>query len=321
VSTRTPPTGADVARRAATLAEVDEITGWTQPPGSAPYFYLGSHRAPWVATSPAALFTCVKHFNRYVDTSNENRVPKSVIPGAWDSGGFTELADHGDWRWDLDDFGGMVYRLIDDIGRPTFVASMDFMCEPPVIMGGTFKGRTFVGTAWGRKYGFEAAVRLHQEWTVSYYRYLTQEFPHAPWMPILQGWTLADYLRCAEMYAAAGVDLTDQAVVGLGSVCRRQASGEIALITSTLARLGIRLHGFGVKTDGLRLYGHHLASFDSMAWSDVARKHRVRLPGCTHTSIYCNNCLVWALVWREKILAKLHEPIQDSLALDFACAA
>jgi hypothetical protein len=46
-----------------------------------------------------------------------------------------------------------------------------------------------------------------------------------------------------------------------------------------------------------------------------------RVPGCTHTSIYCNNCLVWALVWREKVIAKLRAPIQDGLALDFSSAA
>jgi hypothetical protein len=46
----------------------------------------------------------------------------------------------------------------------------------------------------------------------------------------------------------------------LGSVCRRQSTTEIAVIVTALARRGLRLHGFGVKTGGLHLYGHLLAS-------------------------------------------------------------
>jgi len=34
-------------------------------------------------------------------------------------------------------------------------------------------------------------------------------------------------------------------------VCRRQSTAEIAVIVTTLARCGLRLHGFGIKTRGL----------------------------------------------------------------------
>ena len=52
--------------------------------------------------------------------------------------------------------------------------------------------------------------------------------------------------------------------MGLGSVCRRQGTAEIARIEATLAGRGLELHGFGVKTDGLNLFGRHLASANSM---------------------------------------------------------
>jgi hypothetical protein len=60
-------------------------------------------------------------------------------------------------------------------------------------------------------------------------------------MPVVQGWRLADYLACAELYAVAGVDLAALPLVGLGSVCRRQSTAEIAVIVGELARRGLKL--------------------------------------------------------------------------------
>lgn len=53
-------------------------------------------------------------------------------------------------------------------------------------------------------------------------------------------------------------------LVGLGSVCRRQSTAEIGIIAGTLHAMGLKLHGFGVKREGLARYGHCLSSSDSM---------------------------------------------------------
>ena len=108
-----------------------------------------------------------------------------------------------------------------------------------------------------------------------------ENFP-APWIPLLQGSTLADYLRHADMYAEAGTDLAAEHLVGLGSVCRRQSTDEIGLICSTLFDRRLRLHGFWVKAAGLTLYGQYLASADSLAWRHGARVENKRLPTCEH---------------------------------------
>ena len=90
------------------------------------------------------------------------------------------------------------------------------------------------------------------------------------------------HLACVGLYTDAGVDLADQPVVGLGSVCRRQASGEAVAIISELRAAGVpHLHGFGFKVLGLRRAGHLLISADSMAWSIEARR-TAPLPGCQH---------------------------------------
>jgi hypothetical protein len=69
-------------------------------------------------------------------------------------------------------------------------------------------------------------------------------------MPVLQGWTLDDYWRCVDLYEQAGVPLADYPLVGLGSVCRRQATGEIGMIVRPLGAV-LPFHGFGCNTVGL----------------------------------------------------------------------
>lgn len=122
---------------------------------------------------------------------------------------------------------------------------------------------------------------------------------------MLQGWTLADYLHCLDLYRQAGIDLTTLPLVGLGSICRRQATNDIRHIVTELAAAGLRLHGFGVRTAGLAAYGAALASADSMAWSLHARR-QPPLPGCRHAN--CANCLRYALHWRAELAARLLWP-------------
>lgn len=116
------------------------------------------------------------------------------------------------------------------------------------------------------------------------------------------------------MYADRGVDLAACRRVGVGSICRlTELDGVVERITQLedLAAQGLRLHGFGIKTDALPLIGHVLASADSMAWSANvrynARRNPIRLPGCTHAGD-CRNCYQYAVTWREKVLARLRDP-------------
>jgi hypothetical protein len=62
-----------------------------------------------------------------------------------------------------------------------------------------------------------------------------------------------------------------------------------------------RLHGFGVKAQGLARYGHLLTSADSMAWSMHARREPP-LPGCTG-HINCANCRRYAYPWAGRMQA------------------
>jgi hypothetical protein len=169
------------------------------------------------------------------------------------------------------------------------------------------------------------SIAEHQQRTVANYICLRFLAPGLPFIPMLQGWTIKDYRRCVLIYRAKGIDLTRESLVGLGSVCRRQATEEIAQIVITLANLGLRLHGFGVKTAGLLRYGQYLASADSMAWSFRGR----HIAGCAHSPPDSSrqpkseaNCLPFALEWRERLLkARSGSPPEANEAVQRALAA
>ena len=240
-------------------------------------FYLGAHQPHWLQIAGFPLFVSHRQLAR-------RRGPLRPAACRWalDSGGFTELSLHGRWITCAADYVEAVARYAAQAGQLDFAAPQDWMCEPHIL------ARTGL------------SVREHQDRTVASYLELRALAPHLPFIPVVQGWQLADYLACVDLYRSAGVDLTREPLTGLGSVCRRQSTGQIAVIVTTLASLGLRLHGFGIKTTGLHLYGHLLASADSMAWSYAARRAPA-LPGCTgHRN--CANCLAYAASWRDLIL-------------------
>jgi hypothetical protein len=173
----------------------------------------------------------------------------------------------------------------DEIGRLEWVAPQDYMCESHVLA----------------KTGMP--ISEHQRLTVLNFVRL-RDLLGPLVVPVLQGWTVDDYLRCWELYYRAGVDLEWEDTIGVGSVCRRQDTAEAGRIFRTLAAqlLPTSLHGFGVKADGLHAYGDCLQSADSMAWSYTARRSPP-LSGCTHRN--CANCLRYALRWRSNVVERL----------------
>jgi hypothetical protein len=239
-------------------------------------FYLGTHEAHWLGRASFPLF--VSHMR----LRQRKTLPRAACRWALDSGGFTQLSQHGNWTFTPRQYAASAHRYAGEIGHLDFAAPMDWMCEPFILAR---TGRT---------------VTEHQIESVNSYLELRMLDDTLPWIPVLQGWQPDDYLRCADLYAAAGIDLAAQPRVGIGSVCRRQDTALGDWIIRSLAPL--RLHGFGIKTGGLLRSGHRLASADSMAWSYNARRHPP-LPGCAHKS--CANCPAWAARWRQRALIRL----------------
>ena len=262
-------------------------------------FFLGTHQPAWLARLDVPLMV-----------SHRTLAERASLPrgrGRWmlDSGAFTDLQRHGRFQTTPRAYAAAVRRYRDEIGCLMWAAIQDWMCEPAIIAGGVAGGQWFVGT------GLDVAE--HQRRTVRSFLELRELAPDLPWLPTIQGYARDDYHRCIDRYARAGIDLTRAPLVGLGSVCRRQATGEIGAIASELAAAGLRLHGFGVKQLGLSRYADHLESADSLAWSYHARR-RPALPGCSgHRN--CANCPRYALAWRQQVIAGLDGPRQLRLGM------
>lgn len=239
------------------------------------------------------------------DTTLRRRksLPRALGRWAKDSGGFTELSMHGSWTQPAKEYARRTEREMAEIGGLDWAAPQDWMCEEHIL----------------RKTGL--AIDEHQARTVRSFLELRDLAPGVPWAPVIQGWSFGDYLRCVDLYAAAGVDLSKEPAVGVGSVCRRQHTGMAASLMTVLGK-DLRLHGFGFKVQGLRSSVESLCSADSLAWSFNARReppisgHDKPGPGRPKGHINCANCLQYALEWRESLLGSLGRARQLSLALE-----
>ncbi len=195
------------------------------------------------------------------------------------------LSLHGRWTISAEQYVAEVLRWAEAIGMLEWAAIQDWMCEPAIL----------------EKTGL--TVIEHQRRTIASLLELRRLAPTVPWVPVIQGWHLADYVAHVEAYAAAGVDLRLEPTVGVGSVCRRQGTAEGETIMRTISKMGIAVHAFGVKTDGIARFGDRIQSADSMAWSMGARRRNVKLDGCKHKN--CSNCYRWAVQWHDDMMTKL----------------
>lgn len=242
-------------------------------------FYLGAHMPGWLGKHDIPMMVSRRRLFKY------KALPRARTNWVLDSGGFTELSMYGEWTIPPHKYIAEVRRYYDGIGSMVWAAGQDWMCEPWITAK---TGKT---------------VLEHQRLTVGNYLDLKGYSPELPIIPTLQGWDLNDYLRHAQMYEEAGVDLRSEPTVGLGSVCRRQATKEIGEIVATVAAMGIKLHGFGCKTGAIKQYGNLLHSADSMAWCRTGSYENRPCPVYGHKS--CSNCWHFASEWRDRVVNSL----------------
>jgi hypothetical protein len=171
--------------------------------GEAFRFFLGTHHTHWLAKAGVPLFVSRRRLLRL------RTLPRALAPWALDSGAFSELAMHGAWTVGPREYAADVRRYGDEIGLLAWAAPQDWMCEPGML------GRTGL------------TVDEHQRRTVA--NFLELRTLDAPVIPVLQGWTSADYLRHVDAYDRAGVDLRGT-LVGVGTICRRQRSRDASAI-------------------------------------------------------------------------------------------
>ena len=242
-------------------------------------FFLGIFEPYWLAHCDFPLMVARQRLFRSGD--HHRPLPRARHRWVLDSGGFTQLHKHGHYPFTADQYASQVETLNNEVGNLVWASPMDWMCEAGAL----------------KQTGL--TVPEHQRRTVENFIELRERLGTLV-IPVLQGWERDDYLRCVDLYEAAGVDLNRQRVVGLGSVCRRNATNDIASIVTDLD--GLNLHAYGVKGHPLRLLQDRLISADSMAWSFAAR-FGDRHPDCEHWR--CTDCRRFATYWRENLLTTL----------------
>lgn len=244
---------------------------------AAPLLYVGAPEPSWLGRFSFPM--CV---SRARLTRLKKKLPKALGPWFLDSSGYNHVRANGGWTFSAEEYVEQVQWWSEEIGQMQWAASQDWMCEEDALK------------ATG------LSVQRHQELTTENYLRLMELAPEISWAPALQGVTPGHYRRHDRMYLAAGVDLRTLPIVGLGSVCRRQTSIPIGILVRELAQAGIKLHGFGIKLDGLDFMGDHFVSVDSQAWSDHARKNHIRLDGHSHQ--VCNYCPEYAQLWADDLI-------------------
>ena len=256
-------------------------------------FYLGTHKPQHLERTAVPLF-----LSRRV-LAGRRSYPRALGPWALDSGGYTELGTYGEWRLSAAAYGAEVRRYAAEVGRLEWAACRDYLAVPEVLERA---GLTV-----------DDAHRL----TVRNYLDDREELGELV-RPVLQGWAPEDYVRHADAYADAGVDL-EGGVVLVGSIAARDGTPAAEQTVRRLAGLGLELHGLGAKEGGLARYADALSSADSLAWSRYARTRRTPMPGHRHGKAgagHCGNCLEAGLEWREGILKLLAGGSVEALELE-----
>ena len=197
-----------------------------------------------------------------------------------DSGAFTELLNYGRYRHEVTEYAAELHRLhTQGVVNIAAAVAQDYMCEPFMLA----------------KTGL--TVEEHQRLTIQRYDALVAEldrlFPGKcpfPVLPVLQGYTPAEYMRHVRDY---GDRLAHGMWVGVGSVCKRNSSPDkiVAVLRAIKSlRPDLMLHGFGVKLTALLSTAVRdlLATADSMAWSFAARKQGRNSNAWQEAAAFCD---------------------------------
>ena len=170
-----------------------------------------------------------------------------------DSGGFTLLNEYGDYPFSVDNYLNLVSRL-----RPDYYATMDYPCEPDISrqLGLMTNEQRILATVENARETLDRAAMVG---------------PGPLAVPVIQGYTLDEYIHCIERHQEA---CTIRPYMAVGSLCRRMKDSELLDLISGIheaaTAVGVeRLHLFGVKlTPALAILNDMIYSRDSAVLYD-----------------------------------------------------
>lgn len=169
---------------------------------------------------------------------------KSSFGLRWlDCGGFTMLNKFGDYPFSIVNLANLIIRT-----KPHFYAPNDYPCEPEITRSLGLMTNT---------QRIEATVRN----TIEMAEYENQ-LP-GQMVPVIQGYTLSEYLYCLQLHAEAG---TIRDYMAVGSMCRRISNDELSNLIPGIYRAAqkvgcAKLHFFGLKLS------KHVQVYNEFIWS------------------------------------------------------
>lgn len=213
-------------------------------------FYIGLNPRyqyyPWL---PSRINVMVSAGGYWGGQDWRRKTKYPILAGSrWlDSGGFTLLNRYGDYPFDLLQYHNLVCWL-----RPNFYASLDYPCEPEITRTlSRMTNRERIDAT------IENVARMI-EW--EFYTYPSKL------VPVIQGYSQAEYIYCIEQLASRNLIRDYMAV---GSMCRRISSQELHRLIPAIYNLakdcGVKqLHFFGLKlSPDLADLGEFIYSRDS----------------------------------------------------------
>lgn len=167
---------------------------------------------------------------------NRRRFPHQAGETFLDWGGYTLLNRLPDYPFTTAAALNLVVWL-----KPTYYASLDYPCEPDI-------SRSLAGLMTDEERidrTVENAIRMSEE------AVMLGSSCRSLMVPVVQGYELAGYFRCLDLYHEAGI-IPAYTYLAVGSFCRRWDDGEISEMIPSIydhaANLGVRrLHFFGLK--------------------------------------------------------------------------
>lgn len=283
-------------------------------------FYVGASELSVLtldAPVPAGIRFCLSH-RRLARRDRKAPFPRTTHRWMLDSGSFG-YCNAGEPLPSAASYVAALRRYDREIGNLDWAAQQDRMCEPWML------AKTGSTVERNQQLNHDNFWELHELWwraeerdyererglepdSFRFSDRLRNDLTNFPIKPTLQGWDPADYWRDIEGWYAAGVRLHQVDVVGLGSVCRRAATKPIRKLIEELAGF-LDLHGFGLKTDAIAMYGPVLPTADSHAWSEGTR-HAADRWYCKHGYVkWERNCPLYALEWGDRVLRNAGEDI------------
>lgn len=150
-----------------------------------------------------------------------------------DSGGFSFFSKYSEYPFSMEDYIHWIKGMQDaNKQKVKYVAILDYPCEPEI-------NRKAFSTNQER---IEATVRNAT-------KCLRYDISPAKWIPVLQGYTVDEYLHCLKLYKDQNLYLD---YIAIGSMCRRNDLNQIHKILKAIKEeTDAKIHLFGLTIKAL----------------------------------------------------------------------